>query len=190
MTETSSSSSTSASTVAENQTPYINDVQPDAINQVYKSNILGQVKWFNIKSGFGFITVCKGEEFLDEKDIFVHYSSLDVDNKQYRYLVQGEYVEFDIMKPENDKYELHAVNVSGIRGGQLMCEIRKENNDTRGSFQHESVAPSVIRQSPRPRTPANQYRNEKVAPVADSDDAGFQVVQRGRNRAKKIACRD
>jgi len=36
--------------------------------------LIGRVKWFNNKAGFGFITVCDGE--YAEKDIFVHYSSI------------------------------------------------------------------------------------------------------------------
>ena len=50
----------------------------------------GQVKWFNTKAGYGFITVCDGEH--TGKDIFVHFSSIQVVNQQYRYLVQGEYI--------------------------------------------------------------------------------------------------
>ena len=83
----------------------------------------GQVKWFNVKTGFGFITVV-GKSDLVGKEIFVHYSSLRVVNSQYRYLMNGEYVEFRVTKPEGEKYEYHAVDVTGIFGGSLMCETR------------------------------------------------------------------
>ena len=86
--------------------------------------VTGQVKWFNNKVGFGFITVCNGFEQTG-KDIFVHYSSISVANSQYKYLIQGEYVDFDIVKPENDKHEFHAVNVTGVRMGNIMCETRR-----------------------------------------------------------------
>jgi cold shock CspA family protein len=56
------------------------------------------------------------------KDIFVHFSALNVTNTQYKYLAQGEYVEFDIVKSEVDKYEYHATSVTGICGGTVMCE--------------------------------------------------------------------
>lgn len=85
----------------------------------------GQVKWFNTKAGYGFITVHDDGEHNNE-DIFVHFSSIVVDNSQYRYLVQGEYVEFDIVEPENNKYKYHAVNIRGIRGGTIMCETRQQ----------------------------------------------------------------
>ena len=110
--------------------------------------ITGQVKWFNTKSGYGFITVCDGE--FKGKDIFVHYSSLDVTNSQYRYLVQGEYVDFHLIKSENDKYEYHATNVSGVKGGVIMCETRRiaaetqptrqEHQQYRGRQHHNSDA--------------------------------------------------
>ena len=49
--------------------------------------LTGMVKWFNNKSGFGFITVCSDGEFAG-KDIFAHYSSIRVTNSQYKYLVK------------------------------------------------------------------------------------------------------
>ena len=85
----------------------------------------GQVKWFNTKAGYGFITVCKDDTPLANKDIFVHYSALRVLNPQYKYLVQGEYIEFSVVKPESDKYEYHASDVSGILGGNIMCETKR-----------------------------------------------------------------
>jgi CspA family cold shock protein len=83
----------------------------------------GKVKWFNNKAGFGFLTACDGE--LKDQDVFVHYSSILVPNDQYKYLVQGEYVDFELSKPEKSKHEYHAVSVSGVKGGSLMCETRK-----------------------------------------------------------------
>lgn len=89
------------------------------------STYTGRVKWFNNKAGYGFITVCDGEHA--GKDIFVHYSSICSSNPQYKYLVQGEYVDFCITKPEGSDHEYHAVAVGGVKGGNLMCETRREN---------------------------------------------------------------
>lgn len=93
-------------------------------NQVVTSSAhdIGCVKWFNNKSGFGFITVSSGEH--KGTDIFVHHTGINVSNEQYKYLVQGEYVELSIELSDNDKYKYKAVNVSGISGGKLMCETR------------------------------------------------------------------
>lgn len=87
---------------------------------------IGSVKWFNNKSGFGFITSSDGEHA--GKDIFVHYSAIKVAKNQFRYLVQGEYVEFDLVKAaEDSKHEFQADNISGIKGGNLMCEVQFAN---------------------------------------------------------------
>ena len=102
---------------------------------------LGQVKWFNNKSGFGFITVMNGDH--SGKDIFVHHSDLLVDEEQYRYLVTGEYVEFklselsdDNMKDKDDKHKFKASEVKGVCSGTLMCEVRKNLREEH-TEQHE-----------------------------------------------------
>ena len=88
----------------------------------------GRVKWFNNKSGYGFITVLTGD--MQDKDIFCHHSSLFVKNEQYKYLVQGEYVLFYIKVMEDSSHENQASNVTGICSGDLMCETRFKNKDT------------------------------------------------------------
>jgi len=67
-----------------------------------KSKHVGMVKWFNNKSGYGFITVLNGEE---KKDIFAHHVSIVVKSDLYKYLVQGEYVEFESETMESKKHE-------------------------------------------------------------------------------------
>ncbi len=48
----------------------------------------GQVKWFNEKKGFGFITK------EDGSDVFVHYTAISGDG--FKTLHEGDAVEFDI----------------------------------------------------------------------------------------------
>ncbi len=91
------------------------------------SRQLGIVKWFNNKAGFGFVTTLEDSG----KDIFVHHTGVSVDREQYKYLVQGEYVEFDLSKSDNTSHEWQAVNVKGVRGGLLMCETRFLNRQER-----------------------------------------------------------
>ena len=74
----------------------------------------GVVKWYNNKTGYGFIT-------CDGSDVFVYHSSIVVDKEQFRYLVEGEYVIFCV---EERKGKSVAVNVRGVDGGRLMCETR------------------------------------------------------------------
>jgi len=93
-----------------------------------QQRITGRVKWFNNKAGFGFVTACEGA--LKDADVFVHYSSINVPDDQYKYLVQGEYVDFELTKSDKSEHEFHAVKISGVKGGNLMCETRKQAMET------------------------------------------------------------
>tara|TARA_B100000475_G_C14811898_1_gene236633 strand:+ start:77 stop:493 length:417 start_codon:yes stop_codon:yes gene_type:complete len=107
---------------------------------------LGQVKWFNNKSGYGFITVKNGEQV--NEDIFVHHSDLIVEQEQYRYLVAGEYVEFKLSELSsgddgNDNHKFKAVGVTGPCAGQLMCEVRRNIRDEQTETSTRSTKPSL-----------------------------------------------
>ena len=49
----------------------------------------GTVKWFNAKKGYGFLSDAEG------KDVFVHYSALQMDG--FKDLKDGEAVEFEVV---------------------------------------------------------------------------------------------
>ena len=139
--------------------------------------VIGQVKWFNNKAGYGFITVKDGEE---SKDIFAHYTNLNVDDSQYKYLVQGEYVEFVLAALENGKHDVQATEISGINGGQLMCVTRKLN-----------VASSApVRRAPSTNDRPVGKRPVGKRPVAprvkevETDADGFQKVVSRKPRTK------
>jgi CspA family cold shock protein len=87
-------------------------------------HLTGRVKWFNNRAGYGFITVTDGSR--SGSDIFVHHSAINVENQQYKYLVQGEYVDFDLVKTESQTHEWQASKVAGIKRGKLMCETRRD----------------------------------------------------------------
>ena len=121
--------------------------------------LTGRVKWFNNKAGYGFITANDGDRA--GSDIFVHHSGINVENQQqYKYLLQGEYVEFSLIKTEGEKHEVQASDVSGIKGGKLMCETRNENRAARTEYKSTSRGPpahpsySSISSSGNPNTTA------------------------------------
>jgi len=73
--------------------------------------------------------------------VFVHHSAVKVSQEQYRYLVQGEYVEFVLSKLKASdaaadaaasKHEFQAVDVCGVKGGKLICETRWESRASAG----------------------------------------------------------
>ena len=123
----------------------------DDVTEVHTKEVLGRVKWFNNKAGYGFITVCDGE--FKEKDIFTHFSAIKVTNSQYKYLMQGEYVQFDLGKSIDGPHEFKALNVTGVKGGELMCE-------------------TVYKQKPKP--PAGHHKQ----PRSQDDDDGFIAVSK------------
>jgi cold shock CspA family protein len=84
----------------------------------------GRVKWFNKKSGYGFLTVCGDSDYKD-KDIFAHFSAVHGKDDQYKYLVQGEYV--DVVESKGEKHEFQAASISGVLGGMTMCDTHREN---------------------------------------------------------------
>ena len=79
---------------------------------------IGCVNWFDSKKGYGFISVKTPNTDNTDKDIFVHFTSLNVDNN-YKKIYPGEYVEFNIEEKENG---LCCTNVSGIYGGKLLID--------------------------------------------------------------------
>ena len=136
-----------------------------------QSRTVGKVKWFNNKAGYGFITASEGE--FDGKDIFVHYSTINVSNPQYKYLVQGEYVEFDLVKSQNEKHEYQATNVSGIKGGSIMCETRVTSRaDQPEDKPRRSSRPPLRRRNAAPRRESSR----------SVDEDGFKTVERRTSR--------
>jgi len=98
----------------------------------------GCVKWFNMKTGFGFLTVVRGGgsgELKVGSEVFVHHSNVKVQEEQYRFLVQGEYVEFDVSNVANGQHSCQATNVTGMFGGKLMCETRNDARQPSSSQQ-------------------------------------------------------
>jgi len=101
------------------------------------NQFVGKVKWFNNKSGYGFITFINSKE--KDKDIFAHHSSLNVKDEIYKYLVQGEYVEFNMQKMTTGDHEYQAINIKGICQNDLMCETRSKNHDNTRSSEYVTV---------------------------------------------------
>ena len=134
-------------------------------------HLIGRVKWFNNKAGYGFITVTDGER--SGTDVFVHHSSINVENQQYKYLVQGEYVEFSLSKTTSGAHEWQAANVIGIKGGKLMCETRREFKMSRSTYKTERGDEAEPRDT-RPRDARPRVRGE--GPREGGDKKSWTLV--------------
>jgi cold shock CspA family protein len=150
--------------------------QDTTVVPLSSDRLLGQVKWFNNKAGYGFITVNDGE--FSGKDIFIHYSAIRVTNSQYKYLVQGEYVEFSLVKSSTDGHEFQAIDISGVKGGALMCETRRNSRPLRDG-------PATGSDESAPRAPRQEQRRYKTSGGNDSrasgtgpSDGDFTTVRR------------
>ena len=126
-----------------------------------KERFTGRVKWFNNKAGYGFITVTDGPK--TGTDIFVHHSSIKVDAEQYKYLVQGEYTEFELSTVAGSAHECQSSEVSGIKGGKLMCETRYDARSTRTTYKDQGQDPSPT--TKRPARQAPKVENDTVVPA-------------------------
>lgn len=136
----------------------------------------GSVKWFNKKSGYGFITPKDGGT-----DIFVHHTGLAVDENISRYLTDGEYVQYSTEPVEGNDSRIRAVNVKGMNGGSLVCETRRQ---TRGPRQHSGGS--------RGRNTYNRDSNDTPCGwkmVVDADNVEDKVFQdRSGDRWRLVRC--
>ena len=134
----------------------------------------GRVKWFNNTSGYGFITATDGDKSGD--DVFVHHSSLKTDEQQYKYLVSGEYVEFEWSSiDDKEEHKWQATNIRGVGGGKLMCETHKE----------QRVAGDNVRRNLRGDNQSNRqtrYRGGGPRTLKDSDGKEWMLIPKSDER--------
>ena len=149
---------------------------------------IGNVKWFNNKAGYGFITT--GENTDTPKDIFVHYTNISVGNEQYKYLVQGEYVEFDLTPTPEGAHDFQATKVTGIQGGATLCERRRQSREAAVASEEDQPVRRQVSSSrpegrrPPPRGDSQQARRPRVATKdrsSDRDSEGFTTVKKSRS---------
>lgn len=140
-----------------------------------EERLIGRVKWFNNKAGYGFITVTDGSQ--SGSDIFVHHSGIGVSSQQYKYLVQGEYVEFSISATQNSTHAFQASNICGIKGGKLMCETRNEFKLARNDYKMsgEKSAPQTQPVSEPVKLPRQQKAPKPQ--LKDEDQKDWTLIK-------------
>jgi len=177
------------------------------------AKITGTVKWFSNRKGFGFIAPTSDNSPTKE-EIFVHQTSIFSDG-EYRTLVEGSEVEFEIEKEDSGK--LKAINVTSPGGGAIKPPVRErkraprkdkdgnksgesedEDKDEGATDEEGGAGPKDKRgdrKGPRRRTPrtpnkkppANSAPSENDAPKKEREPPFHDIIT--EEEKKKIAAK-
>jgi CspA family cold shock protein len=145
--------------------------------------VIGRVKWFNNKAGYGFITVTDGSR--SGSDVFIHHSAINVESQQYKYLVQGEYVNFDVVHTNSGTHEWQASNVSGVNSGKLMCETRREYKIARTNFRPDAVEGQPAAEPRRQPAPRARGEGPRESGRREWSVVGGQAENKGASRPQR-----
>merc|ERR1711970_1053027 len=138
--------------------------QPAKEKELLATKVTGTVKWFNVKSGYGFINRHDTQE-----DVFVHQSAISKNNprKYVRSVGDGEEVEFDVVMGEKGH---EAANVTGPEGEFVV-----------GSVYAADKRP--FRRRPRRYYSRSRDENEEIDHEEEVEES-YEPRGRGRGRGR------
>ena len=149
--------------------------QEEVAQENDETRVGGCVKWFNNKAGYGFITATDGDR--QGEDVFVHHTAVSTSEEQYKYLVQGEHVEFSWSETDGDEdHKWQAGKVKGVNGGNLMCETR--NNARNATGEHRTKERNIARCGRL----TGRYRGGGPRTMRDEEGVEWLLVRRKETR--------
>ncbi len=154
------------------------------------TSFVGQVKWFNNRLGYGFITIISECERKNQ-DIFVHQQHITPKTSDYRALQQGEYVSFQLgtadsnTEGESAKHDNQAVNVTGVFGGTLMCDHNVRQHQSSGKPAESSESSAQKDGFTTPSGPGQRRTSGGPPRTTRTPGTGFSGRGRGTGRPRQ-----
>ena len=146
-------------------------------------SLQGNVKWFDMKKGFGIIRIVTPNSDILNEEYFVHYSNIVTKENNYKRLCPGEYVSFDLTEAngEGHSHTHHAINVTGILGGNLMCDVprrpRNERSDNGNGNGNGNSNGNNNNKRPRNNRNYNSNRQYNTTPRENEMDSSNNTSQ-------------